>query len=133
MFYYLYTQCSFVPQRNKMTSFTTNYELDTITIDTNPCSQPLIFLPITPETTPPPTPTGYAGYAMDETSDEEVEDNDEDEEQDLPYHIRWEDELSRRRRRTSPPVTETTAASGNYYKDLIFPVFNGEEILHNIV
>jgi hypothetical protein len=116
-----------------MTSFTTNYELDTITIDTNPCSQPLIFLPITPETTPPPTPTGYAGYAMDETSDEEVEDNDEDEEQDLPYHIRWEDELSRRRRRTSPPVTETTAASGNYYKDLIFPVFNGEEILHNIV
>lgn len=158
-FFHKYTQCIFT-QLYKMSSITSNIALN--------ASSPFIGIPfigipyipltpVSPTTSPPPTPPGKQADAgledagLENAGLEDVgSDSDaylnSDSEEDLPYHIRWADELARRNRtplKPEPITRQNTSMvfngrviyngdpEGNsistYYDDMIFPTFEDDD------
>lgn len=84
-----------------------------------------IYLPVSPNSSPPkPRTLTHVSPSLTNLGNQDDSKDDESEEEDMPYDIRWGDELARRSRRqplTQPCVTPVTT---DYYDDMIFPIFD---------
>ena len=86
-----------------------------------------IYLPVSPDSSPPKPRTlthtlTHVSPSLTNLGNQD-DSNDEDEE-DMPYDIRWGDELARRSRRRQPPQVKVNITNYDYYDDMVFPIFD---------